>query len=265
MGTEGSCKLCGTFGPLRWSHIVPNWIYRRTLGFAPNGGGPLVSIDGKKAKYDQTQLAEYLLCETCEGRMKPGEDYVSRIALQVDDGFPALETVPIEEKLEGLGFALANASILNCPLLARFVVSVIWRASVSSILPRVSLGPYECQVGEYLLDQKAPLPQRLRVLVQLISPPEGTPRFERMISEPQSQRSRKRRGFHHHFFNGVGMEFALYVGRRLPRVLDRCGVSAGRVIVTEGRRIGRHVRRLASTSAPSKKVAAMAARRNGPR
>jgi hypothetical protein len=105
---EGPCKLCGTVGPLQWSHIMPRWTYRRVGQFG-EGDGKVISVDGKRAIFDATQLAAHLLCRACEERFGRWETYVSKIVLQVDESLPALGLlVPIEE-VEGLGGARWNS------------------------------------------------------------------------------------------------------------------------------------------------------------
>ncbi len=227
----GPCKLCGGPGPLQESHIVPKWMYRRGSRLNQGiGGTNLVQVGDGRSMLDASQLTDYLLCRKCEERFEPWEKYLSEISLQEDDRFPALEKLRPEGFTRGIAYA--DASELECDVLARVAVSIIWRASVSAKVQEVSLGPFEASLAQYLREDAATLPQHTRVLICLTPPLKGQGRVDRTVSHPYSRRLGMYRV---HGFYTFGMWFGTCVGSLLPRELDTCCIVTGlRVIITDG-------------------------------
>lgn len=81
---QGPCHLCGTFGPLRDSHIISDWVYRDEI--RGNGGQ---FIDFQELRPRGEAFTQPLLCDECERmfgewenpakragkRSKPGSSY----------------------------------------------------------------------------------------------------------------------------------------------------------------------------------------------
>jgi len=180
-----------------------------------------------------TQLKEYLLCATCEARIKPWEDCVADISLQEDDRFPALEaTTPFVGKV-GDPLILADASALDIDKIVRFAVSVIWRASVSSKVPAVKLGRYADGLAAYLQDDETPLPEHARLRLELIRPMSDA-RFDRSVWEPYTHRDDLHLVRVHSFY-WFGMWFHLHVGCEGASMVDLMCLSTERkVAITDG-------------------------------
>lgn len=205
----GPCKLCGTVGILQYSHIVSRWGYRRLVN-TPSGPHNPVAVDGDVAILSGKQAAEYMLCRPCEERIGDREKYVSTIAVDAAGAFPAVQqSRPVY--VHDSEWKVADASSLDCDAIAYFAASVIWRASISDVFSRVTLGSYESRLGAYLLGV-APFPSGVLLIVEFMQPVSG-PRVDRLIVEPESQRHA---GYHHHAFTMFGMLFRLLVGNVLP-------------------------------------------------
>ena len=60
----GPCALCGTVGPLKLSHIIPRWMYRRLLHTSPTTVSSLILVDPntRSATFSSKQDRERLLC-----------------------------------------------------------------------------------------------------------------------------------------------------------------------------------------------------------
>ncbi len=232
----GTCRLHGGLGELRDSHIIPRWTYRRMTKLASAAGagpGGIVQIADGTAMISGTQISEHLLCPDCEQKVGRWETHVASLALQPDDSFPALDSVLLLPDGDLDGFRVADGTPLPEPeKIVLFATSVVWRASVSTRFPKVSLGSrYEQDFREYL-QGKATMPSNVRLLVQLIDPKAG-PRSDRLVVHPES----KRDGGHHvHQFAVFGMHFYVAVGGQLPTICDQfCFAKTKRVLVSDGR------------------------------
>ncbi|WP_148712929.1 hypothetical protein [Corallococcus sp. AB030] len=173
-----------------------------------------------------------MLCRECEERIGKAEDYVSSVSLQSDGSFPAYgDTVLIPMGLDP-DWELGNASALDCEAIAYFAASIVWRASVSTLYSKISLGSkYESKFRDYLLG-KAPFPKEARLLVEFIRPA-NLPRIDRVVVMPEVQREDTS---HLYQFCIFGMRFRLLVGRLVPSVFNHASfVETRYVILSDGR------------------------------
>jgi hypothetical protein len=210
---------------------MSRWTYRRSVHMSPSGGPNLVTISNGVATLGGKQLTEHLLCVPCERSIKRWEDYASEVALQVNGNFRARDAVTLLPDLCSDELAVADSAALDVPKLARFAVSVIWRASVSRALPLVSLGKYAEDARRYLLDDAAPIPASMRVSLTLMTPPTNLP-VDRMSIPPYSK---KNPGYHVHAFSTMGLAFHLMVGGEVSPLFDViCIERTGRVMLSDG-------------------------------
>jgi hypothetical protein len=228
-------------------------MYRRLTqaaeGHADIGRNP-VRIRDDAAFIECAQLTDYLLCAGCEDRFGHWENYVARISLQLDDKFSALDVVKPLPGLISMAAVVADASELDCPSLARFAVSVFWRASVSSKLPDVRLGRYETDITGYLQDDNAGLPSSARLVIHLFRT-DGPVRYDKWaVTEPTVL---KQPGAYMHRFGGFGMQFGLFVGGALPPGLmldELCFCSTRRVGISSGDQVRQDFERTFSQVRP---------------
>lgn len=208
---HGKCRLHGGEAELHDSHIIPRWAYKRALQSEHPGGPNLVRIQSGVAFLSGKQESEYLLCRACENKFKLWEDYVAGVSRQPDGTFPALMQlaplvdIPALKELRGY-----DGSAMNTDFIVAFAASVIWRASVSTVFPDVTLGArYEEEFRLYL-EGKTSFPENARVVLQLIDGSEAP--IDEIIISPQTIKSEP---YHIHRFTIAGMMFLVPVGGSL--------------------------------------------------
>lgn len=135
------CKLCLKDLPPRKSHIIPEFLYKPL--YDEKHRMHVLSINAKRPKpREQKGLREKLLCDDCEGYLSKLETYACE-AFYEDNGVEALH----EEKF-------VRVKNLNYKQIKLFLLSVVWRASVSSLefFEQVNLGPHEEVIRRMLID-----------------------------------------------------------------------------------------------------------------
>lgn len=147
VANPGTCKLCMHERKLIRAHVIPRSFFK----LDPEERMPaqlLTNVAGRYAQ--QVRIGVYdsdILCEECEHRFSPWDDYGTELLLQKWDTF---ETVKESD-------GTVHASILpsfDYPRLKLFFLSVLWRASVSnhSMYQAVDLGPREPELRRRILD-----------------------------------------------------------------------------------------------------------------
>lgn len=132
------CRGCNKEKNLVKAHIIPESFFRdlrgdeATLHLVSNTEG----VHTKKAPigvYDKE-----ILCEDCEKRFQDADDYAAKVLLDSS----ALEELKKEGSI--IGYVVRS---VDYELLKRFVISVLWRASISNqnFYSKVSLGELEEQ------------------------------------------------------------------------------------------------------------------------
>jgi hypothetical protein len=137
--------------------------------------------DGKsvKRKTIQKGLREQLLCEACEAAINVYERQFKEYWYDL----PALpETMDFTYK--GVRMSGANFAVTKL-----FHLSVLWRAGVSSLFPKVTLGPYEQKLAKMLLAGDPGKPDCFPVIGVVLVDDEG--KVVHIISEPVHSK------FHH--------------------------------------------------------------------
>ena len=246
------CKLCGTTAVLQWSHIIPRWTYRRLIASVPGGPQNPVQVSDDVAITSGEQDAEYMLCRPCEERIGPSEKYAASIALNEDGTFPAIDKTTVVPTPPDPEWKIGDASALDCDVIAYFVASVVWRASVSARFPKVSLGTkYDTAFADYLLGRTT-FPSSARLMVELMQPG-NLPRVDRMIVAPEGQRDD---GFHVYQFCMFGMWFRLMVGNVLPDSIKPVSfVDTKLVLLSNGLRLLKEVSSKAKAATPKGSLA----------
>lgn len=147
------CKLCGELRRLGNSHIIPAAFYKpyqeekKAAILVSNTRGTLPKRS-RCGVYDQT-----ILCKDCEKLFQAFDDYAAKIFLtETDLHFRAVKT-----RSGVMGF---QADDVDQNLLLQFLISVLWRASVSSqdFFSRVDLGPFEGHAAKLIQDPADPIP-----------------------------------------------------------------------------------------------------------
>lgn len=133
------CRLCSTDQKLIRAHVIPEAFFRV---HRVHGEAPPVLLSNTQGHYPKRApigvYDEGILCRACEDKFQALDDNGASVLLnRFDDFFH-----PIEE--HGHIVAYESSDVDQTQLL-RFLVSVLWRASVSThnFYRRVQLGPYE--------------------------------------------------------------------------------------------------------------------------
>lgn len=119
------CKNCGQNPAIRNSHILPEFMYknlynhkRQLAGISPSNKGNL--------RFKQSGTKEPMLCTGCELELSKVEKYSAELLRQLkSDGPMTVPTTKLNERL-------VEVSGYNFQYFKRFVLSLFWRASVST-------------------------------------------------------------------------------------------------------------------------------------
>jgi hypothetical protein len=244
-GTElGYCRLCGAYGPLEESHIVPKAAYRRILD-GPDGEAlerQPVKVTAAASVRTNKQVCEHLLCPICEDRFADWESYSFPVLSQGDRTFPWLASA---RRYIG---PVSDCVRVDAAKLSLFATSIFWRLSVSREFgDRYGLGRYESDVRRYLLVDGARFPDHARLAINLLDPTGATwGRVDRTFATFGHSREGACRV---HRFVLLGVDMRLFVGAHIPHGLEEiCFARTGRAMI---RSANAFARRLGPTLAKS--------------
>lgn len=141
------CRFCGQeHKKLVKAHIIPRSLFK----LISKSGNYSVYFEvrkaGVKTAYKQAGIYdESILCEGCEARFTPWDTHGCKVITRPRGG----KDIYRDPQGYECGFVLHDA---DYNLLRRFLLSVLWRASVSSLpfFKGVDLGPYEDRIREIL-------------------------------------------------------------------------------------------------------------------
>lgn len=144
-----TCRICAAASGFVKAHIIPEAFFRE---LREGEVAPLL-VAGVKGQFPKRApigvYDEELLCSTCESKFLQWDTYgIEKLLTRFDDYFKPLEN-------DGKTVAHEAAEIDKLAILD-FLVSVLWRASVSThnFYKTVDLGPYEQKVlSQMILNQ----------------------------------------------------------------------------------------------------------------
>jgi hypothetical protein len=128
---KGTCALCGGSADLRYSHIVPEFLYGLT--YDEKHRFVLVSASpDSRPRYAQQGLREYLLCPSCEVRFSRFERHAKQVMLDTE----TFHRIDVRKRLIIYGVKYREFEL--------FWMSVLWRMAISSLdlFRPVELGPH---------------------------------------------------------------------------------------------------------------------------
>lgn len=133
-----TCALCRLEVPLVKSHIVPEFLYKPHYDEKHRA----LLFDRRDAPYTMVQkgIRERLLCQGCEARLQVFEDHFARYWFKRRP-LPVTVVAP-EIVLSGIDYAQFKL----------FLLSIVWRASVSGSSPEMGLGPHEERMRSMLIN-----------------------------------------------------------------------------------------------------------------
>jgi hypothetical protein len=147
-----ACKWCGQTNPLIKAHIVPRNFFELISGDSPEKYAVLVRTNTKKPRtFLQAGLYDTsILCADCDGQFSKLDEYGWKILGNT------LKGLIITDPSTGVELAI-EVSEVDTDKLRRFILSVLWRSSVSNldIYSNVSLGPkFEKKVQARIFDSR---------------------------------------------------------------------------------------------------------------
>lgn len=152
-----NCKLCLKNAPLAKSHIIPKFIY--TLMHDQRGHYAEVrDVDAGKVILGQGGVCEKLLCSKCESRLNRYERHARRLFV---DELPELQSGRTRR------IQIPN---LNYSLFKLFILSIVWRAGVSSspFFRHVKLGPHADRIRSMLNSDNPGPPGMYPCVIQVL-------------------------------------------------------------------------------------------------
>jgi hypothetical protein len=143
-----TCQLCGLPKKFIKAHVIPEAFFRAVR--AGDAEAPLLVTAGQYPR--RAPIGVYdkrILCIDCEQRFADLDAFAARVLLQ---DFGTLFS-PITGPAGVVGF---ESTSVDARLLLRFLVSVLWRASVSRepFYHRVDLGPYRKLAEQFCLEDQ---------------------------------------------------------------------------------------------------------------
>jgi len=215
---HGTCALCFAPGvPLKESHILPSWAYKRARATGTANPDP-VQVRLGTAVQTSKQLTDRLLCGRCEQRLGTAERYASTLAYKADfstDFFSHVRRLP----RVGTSVPVVEPVTLNLAQLAYFGASVFWRAHVSTRTQGYSMGDrYAEAFRTYLLDPSSP-PSRTAMILMYYEDALGQgSKYGTTFVVPAQCRN----GDHHaHRLVVCGFHFELVTGGVLPKTFRK--------------------------------------------
>lgn len=213
----GSCKLCLKPAQLCDSHLIAAAFFRLLRSTTVTPSDPL-AITPSVTLTASRQLSDYLLCVSCEDRLRTrGEDWVIDRCYRGEGQFLLRDLIMGSNLLDagemGTFYSAKSNPQIDAAALTYFAASVFWRAAVHNwqylgTSASITLGRYEEQFRMYLLDE-APFPRSAAMWVWVSRYEEPS----RVISTPHSVRACD---CYMHIFDVPGLRFSLLVGQMMP-------------------------------------------------
>ncbi len=205
MSPSNKCKLCLENKELIKAHVIPEGFFR-ILRTGQQGPHIHTNTPGRHPKrapigvYDKT-----ILCNDCERTFGAWDTYAQDLLLR---GFNEGWSVRQDGKVVAY-----QCEAYDYAKLKLFLLSVLWRASVSSheFYQRVHLGPYEPEVRAMILDSKPGEAETFGTVLAKFVEPEAT-----AILDPHEDRYDDVR--HYRIYIGAGfLAYTKVDARPVPR------------------------------------------------
>jgi len=205
----GTCKLCNQVKKLVKAHIIPRSFELRAKGVSKS----LLEArqyDVKTVKIWQNGVwDDKILCAACEDRFKLWDDYGFKIL-----GNPPGNNVLPRNEAELESFILKD---IDYALLKLFILSVLWRASVSSqpFFSKIRLGKHEAAIADMIRNQNPGSYDQFAVIIgRLVGQ-----QFPNALLSPRRQRTPEGINFSVMFINSI--KIMVKVDRQaLPQILE---------------------------------------------
>lgn len=138
------CRLCDLDKDLIDSHIIPKWAFKYLYPEDPEDKKKSLELisEGKSIRRRIGPYDQNLLCKDCDNFLGIYDDYGKKVLIETE----FVKKTELSLVAKGVDFNK----------LQLFLLSVIWRASISTTreFERVSIGPYEERIREIILAVK---------------------------------------------------------------------------------------------------------------
>ena len=153
MNNLQSCRFCNCRSSLLKAHIIPEAFFRRLR----DRDRPPLLVSGREGQMPKrSPIGVYdkgILCSGCEKQFLSVDSYGTDVILSSFQKY--FSPIHIEGKI-----AAFRSDTLNTKMMLRFLLSLLWRASVSTqpFYERVLLGPYEDEALGLLKQPESSIP-----------------------------------------------------------------------------------------------------------
>lgn len=210
-----SCKLCLENVPLARSHVIPKFVYAHMYDQRGHYA-EVCDVDAGKVILGQDGVREKLLCSKCESRFNRYERHARR--LFVDE-------LPQPQSAKSRRIQIPN---LDYCLFKLFILSVVWRAGVSSapFFQHVKLGPH-ADIIRGMLNSEDPGPPDVYPCVIRALMLEGE-HLRGFMVEPVPVRIEGHKAY---YFVFGGFLFIVFIsGHELPPIFERACLTDKRPV-----------------------------------
>ncbi|KTC88889.1 hypothetical protein [Fluoribacter dumoffii] len=155
------CKLCQKDTKLVKSHIIPEAFYSYVF---PENEGIIVSKDEYSKRLPICVYDKTILCGNCEKMFQDWDDYGNQFFHHILSKPDSL----IKKNTKILAYVFNN---IDSKKLALFIISVLWRASVSqeSFFENVKLGPFGDKIKSLLLNDSVDEINNFPIIISLFN------------------------------------------------------------------------------------------------
>jgi hypothetical protein len=140
-GKNEPCRLCQSKEELRFSHILPEFLYKPLYDNKHRFVGLTQEPDpGANENLLQKGIREYLLCDVCEQHLSKYERYAAEVLRKLPD---------MSRQPPG---AVVRVTDIDYAQFKLFQLSLLWRAGVSNqaSFQEVFLGPHEEKIRQMI-------------------------------------------------------------------------------------------------------------------
>ncbi len=142
------CKLCKKYVPLIKAHIIPKFFFLQTNMFLSYKNN--FTKKRPSGTYDQK-----ILCEKCDGFLGKFDNYAKDILIDKKSVIKKISVNPINPTQSSNFYELADET--KYIYLAKFFISILWRASISSHedFEDFNLGSYEDTAKNFIISSSS--------------------------------------------------------------------------------------------------------------
>ncbi len=196
-----TCRLCLRDRELRNSHILPEFLFRKT--YNEESRARELTVDIKRIRWVQQGYREYLLCAECEQRIGRYETYFANTWY----GSPGRPKAAKRDVVTVSGLDYARFKL--------FHLSILWRAGITSLteFANIRLGPHAERMRVMIYNDDAGTPNQYPFWGLVLILPETRSICDDVIIEPEMSRVK---GHTVYVFTFGGCSWFYFASSHLP-------------------------------------------------